>query len=187
MLVEPYSPESLKSIERWRCVENSFQGTWRWKYELGKSFGDNSKEGLCVHKLLTDRKNSLDVFYSSSIFNPAFPVILRCIVNLSQWVRCPVYLIACSQIAHNIAKAFFQHQYISDILFYNKDAFTKQKLSESIEFCHKKSASSTQLLYIILIWQRTHLIGQLKFSPVYVWRSGFSIILKTAINNFTST
>src|SRR6185312_12207827 len=102
MLVEPYSPESLKSIERWRCVENSFQGTWRWKYEL-----------LCVHKLLTDRKNSLDVFYSSSIFNPTFPVILRCIVNLSQRVRCPVYLIACSQIAHNIAKAFFQHQCIS--------------------------------------------------------------------------
>ena len=116
MLVEPYSPESLKSIERWRCVENSFQGTWRWKYELGKSFWDNSKEGLCVHKLLTDRKNSLDVFYSSSIFNPTFPVILRCIVNLSQRVRCPVYLIACSQIAHNIAKAFFQHQYFYFII-----------------------------------------------------------------------
>jgi len=149
MLVEPYSPESLKSIERWRCVENSFQGTWRWKYELGKSFGDNSKEGLCVHKLLTDRKNSLDVFYSSSIFNPTFPVILRCCHS-----ECDALFIWSHVVKLHITHC--QSLFPTSIYFwyfiYNKDAFTKQKLSESIEFCHKKPASSTLLIYIILIW-----------------------------------
>ena len=108
MLVEPYSPESFEinwMYGKFLSREHGHESTNR-----EKSLRDNSKEELCVHKLLNKQKNLIGcVFYSFSIFaglQSSFCcnlkmhcefVTVSAMPSVFIWLNC----------THNIAKPFF--------------------------------------------------------------------------------